>query len=68
MACASCERNGQWMKRQYERSKESMRIRIERLGFKVARTEQSATEESKHSDRAEQSTDSDQQRTERTDQ
>lgn len=61
MACASCERNRQWVKKQYDRSKESIRLCTERLSNKATRAEQSATEESKHTGRAEQSTDSDQQ-------
>lgn len=32
MTCASCEQRREWMKKQYERSKERMRLCIERLG------------------------------------
>ena len=31
MTCASCEKRREWMKKQYERSKERMRLCIERL-------------------------------------
>ena len=31
MTCASCEQRREWMKKQYERSKERMRLCIERL-------------------------------------
>ena len=31
MACAGCEARREWMKKQYERSKERMRLCIERL-------------------------------------
>lgn len=31
MACADCEKRREWMKKQYERSKERMRLCIERL-------------------------------------
>ena len=54
MTCASCEQRREWMKKQYERSKERMRLCIERLTGSADKTEQS--------------TDSDQQRAERTDQ
>ena len=54
MTCQGCEASRKWMKEQYDRSKERMRLCIERLTHKA--------------DRAEQSTDPDQQRAERTDQ
>ena len=54
MTCQGCEARRKWMKEQYERSKERMRLCIERLTPKADRTEQP--------------TDSDQQRAERTDQ
>lgn len=54
MTCAACEARRKWMKEQYERSKERMRLCIERLTPKADRTEQSVN--------------SDQQRAERTDQ
>jgi len=31
MTCASCQQRREWMKKQYERSKERMRLCIERL-------------------------------------
>lgn len=31
MTCAACEQRREWMKKQYERSKERMRLCIERL-------------------------------------
>ncbi len=61
MTCASCEARREWVRKQYERSKERMRLCIERLTGSADRTEQPA-------DKTEQSTDSDQQRAERTDQ
>ena len=54
MTCKGCEARREWMKEQYERSKERMRLCIERLTPKAGRTEQSVN--------------SDQQRAERTDQ
>lgn len=52
MTCASCEQRREWIKKQYERSKERMRLCIERLTNPVDRTEQSAN-------KTKQSTDSD---------
>ena len=40
MTCAACEARRKWMKEQYERSKERMRLCIERLTPKATRTEQ----------------------------
>lgn len=40
MTCAACEARRKWMKEQYERSKERMRLCIERLTPKAGRTEQ----------------------------
>ena len=54
MTCAACEARRKWMKEQYERSKERMRLCIERLTSKANRAEQS-------DDSAKQSTHSDQQ-------
>ena len=54
MTCQGCEARRKWMKEQYERSKERMRLCIERLTPKADRTEQSA-------DSAKQSTHPDQQ-------
>ena len=54
MTCQGCEARRKWMKEQYERSKERMRLCIERLTSQANRAEQPA-----HSD---------QQRAERTDQ
>jgi len=54
MTCASCEQRREWMKKQYERAKQRMQMCIERLTGRANQTEQS--------------TDSDQQRAERTDQ
>ena len=54
MTCQGCEARRKWMKEQYERSKERMRLCIERLTPKVDRTKQP--------------THPDQQRAERTDQ
>lgn len=54
MTCESCERNREWIRKQSERAKERMRLCIERLTGRANQTEQS--------------TDSDQQRAERTDQ
>ena len=31
MACADCEKRREWMKKQYDRSKERMRLCLERL-------------------------------------
>lgn len=55
MTCASCERNRQWIKRQYERSKENMRLCLERLSVKATQAEQSTTETTAQIDRAKQS-------------
>lgn len=41
MTCQGCEARRKWMKEQYERSKERMRLCIERLTSKANRTEQS---------------------------
>ena len=54
MTCQGCEARRKWMKEQYERSRERMRLCIERLTPKDTRTEQSA-------DSAKQSTHPDQQ-------
>lgn len=54
MTCNSCEQRRQWMKEQYERSKERMRLCIERLTPRANRAEQPT-------DSAKQSTHSDQQ-------
>ena len=54
MTCQGCEARRKWMKEQYERSKERMRLCIERLTPKADQTKQSVN--------------SDQQRAERTDQ
>ena len=48
MTCAACEQRREWMKKQYERSKERMRLCIERLTNPVDRTEQPANK-TKHS-------------------
>ena len=40
MTCAACEARRKWMKEQYERSKERMRLCIERLTSKATRAEQ----------------------------
>ena len=52
MTCASCEQRREWMKKQYERSKERMRLCIERLTNPVDQTEQPANKPSdpSHSD------------------
>ena len=54
MTCATCEARREWVRKQYERSKERMRLCIERLTNPVDRTEQPAN-------KTKQSTDSDQQ-------
>ena len=54
MACADCEKRREWMKKQYDNSKERMRLCIERLAPKADRAEQPT-------DSAKQSTHSDQQ-------
>lgn len=59
MTCKSCEERRQWMKQQYDRSKERMRKVLRNLGVI------DSTEQQDH--RTKQSVDSDQQRTERTD-
>lgn len=59
MTCQGCEQRRQWMKKQYDKSKERMLRVFKSLGI-VDPTEQQIN-------RAEQSTDSNQQRTERTD-
>ncbi|EXC34395.1 hypothetical protein J520_0287 [Acinetobacter sp. 869535] len=46
MTCAACEARRKWMKEQYERSKERMRLCIERLTPKADRAEQSANKPS----------------------
>ena len=61
MTCQGCEARRKWMKEQYERSKERMRLCIERLTPKANRAEQPT-------DSAKQPTHPDQQRAERTDQ
>ena len=53
MTCQGCEARRKWMKEQYERSKERMRLCIERLTGSADRTKQPAN-------KTEQSTDSDQ--------
>ena len=40
MTCSACEARRKWMKEQYERSKERMRLCIEQLTSKASRTEQ----------------------------
>lgn len=52
MTCAACEQRREWMKKQYERSKERMRLCIERLTPKATRTEQPVNKPSdpSHSD------------------
>ena len=40
MTCAACEARRKWMKEQYERSKERMRLCIERLTSQANRAEQ----------------------------
>ena len=59
MTCQGCEQRRQWMKKQYDKSKQRMLRVFKSLGV-VDSTEQQIN-------RAEQSTDSNQQRTERTD-
>ena len=54
MACAGCEARREWIKRQTERAKHRMQLCMQRLAGQTDRTEQS--------------THSDQQRTERSDQ
>ena len=54
MTCQGCEARRKWMKEQYERSKERMRLCMQRLTGRANQTEQSVN--------------SDQQRAERTDQ
>ena len=54
MTCKSCEARREWIKQQTERAKQRMQLCIERLTGRA--------------NQAEQSTDSDQQRAERTDQ
>ena len=54
MTCASCEARREWIRKQTERAKQRMQLCIERLTGRANQTEQS--------------TDSDQQRAERTDQ
>ena len=53
MACAGCEARREWVRKQYERSKERMQLCIERLTNPTDQTEQSVN-------KAKQSTDSDQ--------
>lgn len=60
MTCQGCEARRKWMKEQYERSRERMRLCIERLTSKANRTEQSVANESKQINRAKQSAHSDQ--------
>lgn len=59
MACQSCEERRQWMKQQYERSKERMRKVLRKLGVADSAEQQV--------DRTKQSVDSDQQRAKRSD-
>ena len=61
MTCTSCEQRREWIRKQYERSKERMRLCIERLTGSADRTKQPAN-------KTKQPTDSYQQRAERTDQ
>lgn len=61
MTCQGCEARRKWMKEQYERSKERMRLCIEQLTSKANRTEQQTNKPSGPSH-------TDQQRAERTDQ
>lgn len=42
MICQGCEARRKWIEKQYERSKERMRLCIERLTFKATRAEQPA--------------------------
>lgn len=60
MTCQGCEQRRQWLRKQSERAKERMRLCLQRLTGQAGRAEQS-------SNRAEQSIDSDQQRTGSTD-
>ena len=57
MTCQSCEKRREWIKKQYDRSKERMRKVLRNLGVI------DSTEQQDH--RTKQSVDSDQQRTER---
>ena len=52
MTCQGCEARRKWMKEQYERSKERMRLCIERLTSQANRAEQSVNKPSdpSHSD------------------
>lgn len=54
MSCKDCEARREWIKQQTERAKQRMQLCLQRLTGQADRTEQSA--------------DSDQQRTKRTDQ
>ena len=46
MTCQGCEARRKWMKEQYERSRERMRLCIEQLTPKATRTEQPANKPS----------------------
>lgn len=59
MTCATCEARREWVRKQYERSKERMRKVLRSLGVTDSAEQQV--------NRTEQSIDSDQQRAERTD-
>lgn len=61
MTCQGCEQRREWLRKQSERAKERMRLCLQRLTGQADRAEQ-------QSYRTEQSVDSDQQRTDSTDQ
>lgn len=52
MTCQGCEARRKWMKEQYERSKERMRMCIERLTLKTNRAEQPVIKEPEQINRA----------------
>ena len=52
MTCQGCEARRKWMKEQYERSKERMRLCIERLTSKANRPEQPVIKEPEQINRA----------------
>ena len=52
MTCQGCEARRKWMKEQYERSRERMRLCIERLTHKADRAEQPVIKEPEQINRA----------------
>ncbi len=67
MTCQGCEARRKWIEKQYERSRERMRLCLQQLTGQADRAEQSSDATKQQGNRTEQSTHSDQQRASSTD-